>query len=134
MKAATAPVTNQIDEFRRTRRDDLRDCISALREQIRNLVDQLRIAREQRKDAKNFGARHRDAAARRVCDLLDEREYLEKDLADRLREFNSLPMSLREREGLEAEVASIDADIEYFERHLDVLRKLQLGLSAELQR
>ena len=122
-----------VDEFRRTRRDDLRDLITGLRQQIRNLVDQLRIAREQRKDAKNFGARHRDAAARKVCDLLDERDYLEKDLADRLREFNSLPMSLRERERLEAEVAPIDADIEYFQSHVERLHKLRLSLSVDLQ-
>jgi uncharacterized coiled-coil DUF342 family protein len=126
-------MTECVDEFKRTRRDDLRDCITELREQIHNLVNELRVAREQRKDVKKLGARHRDAAAQRVCDVLDERDYLEKDLADRLREFNKLPMSERERERLEAEVASIDADIEYFQRHVETLHKLRLNLSVELQ-
>jgi hypothetical protein len=122
-----------VDEYRRTRRDDVRDCITELRGQIHNLVNELRVAREQRKDVKNFGARHRDAAARRVCDVLDQREYLEKDLADRLREFNSLPMSERERERLEAEMSSIDADLEFFTKHVEALHKLRLNLVVELQ-
>jgi len=122
-----------VDEYKRTRRDDLRDCIALLRSQIRDLVHELHVARVQRKDVANFGACRRDAAARRVCDLLDEREYLEKDLAERLREFNSLPMSARERERLEAEIASIDSDLEFFQAHVETLSKLRLDLVVELQ-
>jgi hypothetical protein len=113
-----------------TRRDDLGACLRVLRQQIFDHTHELTLAR--REYATLIGGAPKDRVAHRIITEVLELEYLQRDLNDRLSEYNRLPASPLERELLTEEIAQIDRDLQFFEAHVETLRKLRLNLAGKL--